>query len=506
MSFSLSVFGYDFTEFKMSESIEHNILYAEIENDILNIKAKNLLNKDIGLIEIGGKQIEARNNNGWFYFSFPLNQIQKGNYSVNIYVGNIGDTQFWTFLSRNFEIEYLSNWIIKESYFYGTNKSVVENIRNSFISMYPVTSKIKQLSDTIVKGSNDNYEKLAKLYDWVVSNIKYDKQGYSLHENSYFLPDDVIKEGKAVCYGIALTYQALCHAQEIPCITYTGVAYDDSGQGESHAWNEVYIDNQWLFVDCTSDIRYEVLNNSVNETPNGIINYEYFLSDLNGISDGILYEDGHTLFNILSTLDKDYIYSNWAKDELINSMYYKIFEGDYKGDLRRPITRGEFCDLLVEYIVTQLSNGDIFNLSNAELNEVINRGLSRVEIPFISEYDLMTSEIMFCYVNGIIKGKSSNYFGVNDNITREEAATMLVRTMTYLNSVNKNFKYSNNKSIRFADDNLVSNWAKESVSIVNDMGIMNGIGNNQFDAKGLYTIEQTIATLNRMYRYNYYVK
>ena len=212
------------------------------------------------------------------------------------------------------------------------------------------------------------------------------------------------------------------------------------------------------------------------------------------------------MFNILSTLDKDYVYSNWAKDELINSMYYKIFEGDYKGDLRRPITRGEFCDLLVEYIVTQLSNGDIFNLSNAELNEAINRGLSRVEIPFISEYDLMTSEIMFCYVNGIIKGKSSNYFGVNDNITREEAATMLVRTMTYLNSVNKNFKYSNNKTIRFVDDNSVSSWAKESVSIVNDMGIMNGIGNNQFDAKGLYTIEQTIATLNRMYRYNYYVK
>ena len=235
MSFSFSVFGYDLTEFKMSESIEHNILYAEIENDILNIKAKNLLNKDIGLIEIGGKQIETRNNNGWFYFSFPLNQIQKGKYSVNIYVGNIGDTQFWTFLSRNFEIDYSHDWGIKENYFYEMNKNVVETIRDSSISMYPVTSKVKQLSDTIVKGSKDNYEKLAKLYDWVVNNIKYDKQGYSLHENSYFLPDDVIKEGKAVCYGIALTYQALCHAQGIPCITYTGVAYDDSGQGESHA-------------------------------------------------------------------------------------------------------------------------------------------------------------------------------------------------------------------------------------------------------------------------------
>ena len=506
MSLNLSVFGYNVSEFKMSESQEYNILYGNIENDVLNIQAKNVLNKDIGIIEINGKQINTRNNNGWFYFSVPLDKVQKGTYSIQIYAGNVDDSQLWTYLSRGFEIEYQKEWVIKEKYFYDNNEKVALSIRNNAVSMLPVTSTVKNLSDTIVEGSKNEYDKLAKLYNWVVNNIKYDREGYYLHENSYFLPDDVIKEGKAVCYGIAITYQALCHAQGISCITYTGVAYDDMGNVESHAWNEVYVNNQWLFVDCTSDTKYELVNGAIKETSNGVVNYEYFLSDLNGISDFIYYEKQHTLFDNLATLNTEYKYSNWAKDELINSMYYTIFEGELKGDLTRPITRGEFCKLLVEYILVQLSNKDTFNLTNSELNEIVNKGLSRVEIPFVSEYNYMTSEIMFCYVNGIVKGKSNNYFGVNDNITREEAATMLARTITYLNGINKNFKYSNDLTIRFADDNNVSNWAKESVSVVNSMGVMNGVGNNRFDPKGLYTIEQTVATLNRMYRFNYYVK
>ena len=58
-------------------------------------------------------------------------------------------------------------------------------------------------------------------------------------------------------------------------------------------------------------------------------------------------------------------------------------------------------------------------------------------------------------------------------------------------------------SIRFADDKSVNDWAKSNVSIVNDMGIMNGVGSNQFNPKGSYTIEQTILTLHRLYQYNY---
>ena len=96
-----------------------------------------------------------------------------------------------------------------------------------------------------------------------------------------------------------------------------------------------------------------------------------------------------------------------------------------------------------------------------------------------------------------------SYFGVNDYITREEAATMLYRSMQYLANVNRNYKYSSKTNKRFADDNNVSSWAKESVSIVNDMGVMQGVGNSKFDPKSYYTIEQSIATIYRLYRYNF---
>ena len=73
----------------------------------------------------------------------------------------------------------------------------------------------------------------------------------------------------------------------------------------------------------------------------------------------------------------------------------------------------------------------------------------------------------------------------------------------YLGSINRNFKYSNQTNIRFADDYNVSSWAKDSVSIVNSMYVMQGIGNDCFDPKNYYTIEQSVATMYRLFRYNF---
>lgn len=51
----------------------------------------------------------------------------------------------------------------------------------------------------------------------------------------------------------------------------------------------------------------------------------------------------------------------------------------------------------------------------------------------------------------------------------------------------------------FADNSSISNWAREGVSHVHAAGIMGGVGDNRFDPIGAYTREQSIVTILRLY-------
>lgn len=55
-----------------------------------------------------------------------------------------------------------------------------------------------------------------------------------------FSPHDEPVRGICAVYANSFAY--LCDAAGIPCIIVTS---------ENHAWNEVYVDDQWLTVDVT---------------------------------------------------------------------------------------------------------------------------------------------------------------------------------------------------------------------------------------------------------------
>ena len=90
---------------------------------------------------------------------------------------------------------------------------------------------------------------------------------------------------------------------------------------------------------------------------------------------------------------------------------------------------------------------------------------------------------------GIANGVSVTEFNPLGEITREQAATMLMRTADVLG-----YDTSYNTSV----ESGVSSWATEGVGFVTENGIMNGTGNG-FEPQGKYTKEQAIATFVRMY-------
>ena len=109
---------------------------------------------------------------------------------------------------------------------------------------------------------------------------------------------------------------------------------------------------------------------------------------------------------------------------------------------------------------------------------------------------------------GIISGYDDGTFRPDNEITRQEAAVLLGRTYEYLFDAaekdddkkdNKNSKTDKNKIYAYADDKEVGEWAKESVALMHDTGIMQGVGANMFSPKTTYTNEQSIATIMRLY-------
>ena len=92
------------------------------------------------------------------------------------------------------------------------------------------------------------------------------------------------------------------------------------------------------------------------------------------------------------------------------------------------------------------------------------------------------------YNIGITLGISENEFG-NGEITREQMATMLART---LKIAGINVSFDLNSTAKFADDGDIDDWAKESVYYMASRGIIRGVGDNTFNSLGNAKVEEAL--------------
>ena len=93
--------------------------------------------------------------------------------------------------------------------------------------------------------------------------------------------------------------------------------------------------------------------------------------------------------------------------------------------------------------------------------------------------------------NGIVFGMDEEHFGVGQNITREDMAVMVYR------AAKKTGKLSDaEQGTVFADENEISDYAKESVNTLKARGIMSGKGENRFEPKAYATRAEAAKMIN----------
>ncbi|MDQ6420663.1 transglutaminase-like domain-containing protein [Paenibacillus sp. LHD-117] len=113
------------------------------------------------------------------------------------------------------------------------------------------SSKAIAKAQELAKGKKTDEEKAKAVYDFIISNIAYDKNLAQTVTTDY-LPsiDRTLTTKKDICYGYAALYAAMLRSLDIPAKLVMG---DSDYVDVYHAWNEVYLNGKWVTIDTTVD-------------------------------------------------------------------------------------------------------------------------------------------------------------------------------------------------------------------------------------------------------------
>lgn len=163
--------------------------------------------------------------------------------------------------------------------------------------------------------------------------------------------------------------------------------------------------------------------------------------------------------------------STWAKNYITAAIEADLVPLHLQSNYTQVITRQDFCALAV--MLYESVKGEVQGRTT-----------------FSDTNDINVEKAAYI---GIIFGVEDGKFDPHALLTREQAAVILMRIAErVLEPLNVN-------EVAFLDTYEISSWAIESVGWAVTTGIMNGVGNNIFAPQYLYTREQSIVTMMRLF-------
>lgn len=115
-----------------------------------------------------------------------------------------------------------------------------------------IKEKVKIIENEIYDKDDDLVDKLKKAHDYIINNSSYDMDRKNKNSTKYAsnIAYGPLFEGKAICSGYADAMAIF--------ITNLGIK-NYKVASNTHVWNAVYIDNEWLHIDVTWDEQIDVM-------------------------------------------------------------------------------------------------------------------------------------------------------------------------------------------------------------------------------------------------------
>ena len=181
--------------------------------------------------------------------------------------------------------------------------------------------------------------------------------------------------------------------------------------------------------------------------------------------------------------------SNWANP--YTDVKYKSWYNDVVGDVTE---RGLFNGMTKRTFApdSNITRGMFVTVLARMSGETVD---NNVTTPFtdVKKRKYYTGAVKWASDAGIVKGMTETTFAPDSNITREQFCTMLVRYAQYKGD---ELTYTEEKPV-FADAKSVSKYARDSVRLMQNMGIVNGRGGNKFAPKAFATRAEIAAVISR---------
>lgn len=169
--------------------------------------------------------------------TYPL-QMGNGSYKIDV-LQNLGGTRYSFVKSKTLQLKMED-----------PNRVFL----NSIQEIYWKTEDQPILKSKQLIGSLEEEKKANVIYDYIIRNYTYDYDKIPTLTAAY-KPNivQIFLEKKGICYDYSSLLAAMKRSDGIPVKLVKGYTKHVDGY---HAWNEVYVNGEWVIVDSTVDAAY----------------------------------------------------------------------------------------------------------------------------------------------------------------------------------------------------------------------------------------------------------
>ncbi len=171
---------------------------------------------------------------------------------------------------------------------------------------------------------------------------------------------------------------------------------------------------------------------------------------------------------------------SWAKRQIEVMASKGVINGFGEGifNPNDNITRAQFASIIVNAL----------NISNED---------AKCDFKDVEEGNWYYNAVAAAVDKGLIKGNADGAFRPNDNITRQDMAVIISRAMKKYKKV---FNLGNNiNELKFSDENEISEYALNAITLSQKYNIIKGISNEKFAPKDFATRAQATVIVYRFF-------
>lgn len=342
-----------------------------------------------------------------------------------------------------------------------------------------------------------------------IDDIKYATIGYIEYPNNVYadINTDDIREFISTCWDIK--YEVVIRPYNEPADFFINIWTD-----EKDKFNSNYRCKQTIY---NTELLYGAYGNEIKST--GVAyayNYIWYvptddsLEIIKKATENLVKKyidkkrEGNNDDGILvPSATPNYFYtdgcSQWADTELQLAATKNLIPFEIADNYVDGISREDFCKLATQLIVVLSETSSYDTVNSKEIQSVAeeivnNKNLNNIyKNVSYTDVEVINYELKFLSALGIVCGTGDGKFEPKSYITREQAATILNRIATF-------FELEISlESSEYLDDIDISEWAKNSVYNMKSVSVMQGDEMNLFNPKQIYTKEQSIITIYRLF-------